>query len=343
MSAYQDHFKQFASWLDHEMVKYGELNKDFAERQKVQLETLLALELEFRTELINHRCGAAVYREFIEHITVERKNILSARPFFRERQGIFTKEISKALKAKSEKTLFKFRFNIQFIHYVLGVRQWNSICKRLPEIAEEIHAIRTEIVEQNMPLAISRARIFWSRTPKSHLTLMDFVQIAAEGLIAGIDKYVPEGEIVPRSFRGVAIGRMTGNFIESYSETQLHFYPCDKRKIYRANKVVHRHAGGVDYEKLAGEVSAGMTAGQITNASEIANLMAAASVVSADTMVTSGQDPDAPEPISRFAAPEACQPDRQVEHQDALHHLKHAIAQLSILDQKLLRLKGIRL
>jgi len=215
-------------------------------------------------------------------------------------------------------------------------RSWKHGNKKIRELAEQIKQIRTEIVEMNMPLAISRARIFWSRTPKSHLSLMDLIQIASEGLMSGIDKFVPP---FTRVFRAVAIGRMTGNFIEEYSETPIHFYPCDKRKIYRANKLIHKHSEGVDFERLATEVNVGVDASHTTNSSEIASLMAAASVVSADSTIST--DPDAPEPISRFAAPESSRPDVQVEEKDAYLSLAQAIGKLSIFEQKLLKLKGV--
>lgn len=330
-----DHFRQFAVWLEREIAKYGATDGDYYDRQKAQFEKLIGLENELRSTLIAHRSGPAVYRDFIRFICEQKRNILAARPFFRERQTTFTKQISKALKKRSETSLYKFHFNYQFVLFVVGARNWTAGSK-IRKLAEQIKQIRTEIVEMNMPLAISRARIFWSRTPKSHLVLMDLIQISCEGLMSGVDKFVPP---FTRIFRAVAIGRMTGNFIESYSETPIHFYPCDKRKIYRANKLVGKHADGVDFDRLATEVNVGVDGTHRTNSSEIAGLMAAASVVSADT--TLSQDPEAPEPISRFAAPESSRPDRQAEEKDAMLSMASAIEKLTVFERKLLRLKGV--
>jgi DNA-directed RNA polymerase specialized sigma subunit len=342
LKSQDDHFKKFASWLEREIAKYGEANVDYYERQKAQVEKLVALESAFRKELISHRSGASVYRDFITFICDERRNILAARPYFRERQTVFTKQISKALKKRAEKSLYRFHFNFQFVQFVVGARSWGKIGRRILELAEAIKAIRTELVEMNMPLAISRARIFWSRTPKSHLSLMDLIQISAEGLMSAVDKFVPP---FSRVFRAVAIGRMTGNFIEEYSETPIHFYPCDKRKIYRANKLTGRQPDSIDFERLASDVNAmARRSGEAphrTDARELAGLMAAASVVSADS--NSSQDPDAPEPIARFAAPESSRPDRQVEERDAITRMAWAVAQLTVYEQKVLRLKGVSL
>jgi RNA polymerase sigma factor (sigma-70 family) len=335
-----DHFKKFAASLEREIGKHG---SNFFGRQKEQLEQLLKLENEFRRTLIQHPWGGAVYRDFVRHICDEKRNILAARPFFRERQQVFTKQISKALKKRAEKSLYRFRFNYQFVRFVMGARKWhaNRIGAPMVQLAAQIDRLRTEIIEMNMPLAISRARIFYSRTPKSHLTYMDFIQIGCEGLMSGLDKYVPEGEVVPRSFRGVAIGRMTGNFIEEYSETPIHFYPADKRKIYRANKIVGKFAEGVDYDRLADSVNVDVDPSHQTNSSEIAALMAAASVVSADSATSS--DPEAPEPIARFAAPESSRPDTQVEERDAFATMAEAMKTLSVFERKLLRLRGVSL
>jgi len=332
-----DHFKKFASSLEREIAKHG---NNFFGRQKEQLEQLIKLENEFRRTIIQHPWGAGVYRDFVKLICDEKRNILAARPFFRERQQVFTKQISKALKKRAEKSLYRFRFNYQFVRFAVGARKWHR-GSQVRKLAAEIDRLRTEILEMNMPLAISRARIFFSRTPKSHLTYMDFIQIGCEGLMSGLDKYVPEGEVVPRSFRGVAIGRMTGNFIEEYSETPIHFYPADKRKIYRANKIVGKFAEGVDYDRLADSVNANVDAGHQTNSAEIAALMAAASVVSADSATSS--DPEAPEPIARFAAPESARPDAQVEERDAYVTMAAAMQTLTVFERKLLRLRGVSL
>ena len=333
-----DHFKEFALALEREIAKYGD-QSDRHNVQKRQIETLMALEEEFRAVLTTHRWGEAVYRDFIEYIRREKRNLLAARPYFRERQEVFTAEIGVALKAKDAKALFKYRLNYQFVQWALASRKWYPR-SRARLLGSAIQKARTEIIETNMPLAISRARIFWSRTPRSHLSYMDLVQISCEGLMSGLDKYVPADEVIPRQFRGVAIGRITGNFIDDYSATLLHFFPADKRRLYRANKEVSRCPDGVDYERVAAAVNADMDGEARASASEIAGLLAAASCVSADSSSTG--DPDAPEPIDRFAAPAGSRPDVQAEEREAVGAVSEAIQRLSVFERKLLRLKGVK-
>lgn len=352
-----EHFKSFAGQLEKLIATYGTIaNIDWNAHQKKQVEQLLTLEKRWRDALIRHRFGPWCYKKFIAFIQGEKRNILAARPYFRERQDVFAKHISKALKKGDGGSvdLYRFAINYQFIMFVMKLRTWP---KKSPVtvLAEQIGQLRKDIVSLNLPLGIARARVFYSRTPKSHLSYMDEIQIAAEGMMAGIDKYSPErkGIVNTRTFRGTMIGRMVGNFIEAYSETLVHFYPVDKRKIYRANKLVRNFAAGVDYEKLAEGVNAvatkdsasaedgGVIESHKTTGSEIADLLAAASTVSADSSLPT--DPEAPEPITRFAAPEATRPDVQVEDRDAMSLMAKVEESLSVFEKKLLRLMGLRL
>lgn len=334
------HFRQFAGSLEKAIALFGTTDdKDFLARQKRQVDTLVALEREFRKTLIAHSQGQKVYRAFIRYICDERRNILDARPYFRERQGTFTRHISSALRRRDERRLYRFNFNWRFVDFVLRARKWKP-GSMLVKLAKQIEAVRDELITMNMPLAISRARIFYSRTPKAHLTYMDFIQIACEGLMSGIDKFVPP---FSKAFRSVAIGRMTGNFIENYSETAIHFFPVDKRKIYRANKLMGRQAGTVNFEKLAEQVNRGVEPAHRTTASEIANLVAASSVVSSDA-VTSENDEEPVRVADRFAAPEGTQPDVICEKQDTTQSMMQGIAsQLTPFEKKLLVLKGFDL
>jgi DNA-directed RNA polymerase specialized sigma subunit len=336
------HFRYFARSLERAIENCGSSDEEFLERQKRQVETLIALEGEFRDTVIASAQGERIYEMFIQHICDERRNILDARPFFRERQAVFTKRISKALRKRNAKGLYPFRFNYRFVQFIMRARKWKPK-SMVTKLAAQIHSVRQELITMNMPLAISRARIFYSRTQKAHLSYMDLIDIACEGLMSGIDKFVPPFSKV---FRGVAIGRMTGNFIENYSETLIHFFPVDKRKIYRANKAAGRAVGGVDFAELAEKVNTnkdgeGVEAAHRTNPAEIADLMAASSTISTDTPATDDED-DQPM-VDRFAAPVDTQPDVIYEQMDSMRAMSAAMAMLTPFEQKLLRLKGIRL
>jgi hypothetical protein len=164
----------------------------------------------------------------------------------------------------------------------------------------------------NMPLAISRARIFYSERPKAHLSYMDFIQIAVRGS-AGRHRQVRAA-----IQQGLPQLRHRPHDRQLHRELQrdlIHFFPVDKRKIYRANKLVGRQVEAVDYDKLAAGVNKNKDGETVevahrTNAAEIANLMAASSTVSTDaTPGTTRTTTPCPRTMDRYAAPTDTQPD----------------------------------
>lgn len=343
----ENHFRLFASNLEAAIKKYENLPEEtLLERQRRQLKHLISLENKLRKALIHHPWGPGVYQKFVSMILDKRRNILAARPYFRERQNVFAAQISKHLKKRSDRGIYKFRFNYSFVMFALGCYKWPKGGK-IAQLAKEIDDIRMEIMEMNLPLAISQARIFWSNTPKSHLSYMDLIQIHCIGLLVAIDKFVPpdtkgmtwEEELdAYRKFRAVAIGRMIGDRIEQYSETLIHFYPVDKRKIYRANKVLRFFGENVDWDKVAELVNEDVDEKiHQTTPHEIAELLASASCVSGDVAL----DPEGETTLDRAQASEDERPDNQVEEVDAILTMREKMKDLPLVDRKLLRMKGV--
>ena len=344
----EPHFRLFASNLEAAIKRYEALPEEsLLIRQRRQLKLLLSLEAKLRKTLIKHPWGPSTYRAFVELITGKKRNILAARPYFRERQAIFSSQISKALKKKSDRGLYSFKFNYSFVLFVLNCHKWPAGGK-IAQLAKQIHDIRMEIMEMNLPLAIHQARAFWSNTPRSHLSYMDLIQIHCGGLLVAIDKFVPpdtramteEEELEAyRKFRAVAIGRMIGDRIEQYSETLIHFYPVDKRKIYRANKARRQFKDQIDYEKVAASVNEGVEEPQHhTNPEEIASLLASASCVSGDISL----DPEGETTLDRYEADAESRPDLQVEEMDAMVSMREQYRELAVIERKYLKMKGVQ-
>jgi DNA-directed RNA polymerase specialized sigma subunit len=352
MAFFEDetHFRVFAGNLEAAIKRYESLPEEtLLVRQRRQLQLLINLEKKFRKTLIKHPWGPSVYRDFVSMILDKKRNILAARPYFRERQSIFASKISRALKRRSDKGLYQFRFNYSFVLFVLQAKNWksNKIGAKIVQLAKQINEIRMEIMEMNMPLAISQARIFWSNTPKSHLSYMDLIQIHCGGLLVAIDKFVPpdtsdmseEEELEAyRKFRAVAIGRMIGDRIEQYSETLIHFYPVDKRKIYRANKARRKMGDAVDYAKMAESVNEDVEKAHQTNPEEIAELLAASSCVSGDHTMADGEGDTL---LERYEADAENRPDLQMEESNAILAMRSKIQELRLVEKKLLRMKGV--
>ena len=334
------HFRTFAKTLELALKKHEKLDEaSMVELQRRQVNGLAQLEDEFRIALNEHKQGLIIYKAFFRYIRDVKRNILAARPYFRERQEVFASSISGALKNRDAAALGRFHINFHFIRFAMRVIHWGKYSK-LAKIAKKIEEVRESIVVINLPLVVSRARIFWSRTPKAHLSFMDFVQIGVEGLIAGVDKY---SGTYTDNWCGVCIGRMVGNWISQYSAAMLHFYPSDQRKIYRANKYLSKHLKG-DFEigDVVKRVNDNAGDNQKTDDDELSKLIAAASMLSADTKVP-GELEDIPANINKFEAPYENRPDVQVETNEAMSKMKLAIEALPIFDKKILRLKGIDL
>lgn len=339
-------FKLFAKNLESTLEKYEKnTGQDLLREQRKQIKQLISLENDFRKALIAHKNGQQAYIKFIEFICDKKKNILAARPYFRERQTVFTKSISGALKKRNHKTLFKYRINYSFVVFVLSAFHWSEN-SQVVKLAKQIEGIRQQITEQNLPLAISQARIFYGSTPKSHVSWMDLVQIHCGGLLIAVDKFVPEsGKMTDeqslqsyRKFRAVAIGRMISDRIENYSETLIHFYPADKKKIYRANKILKSFGENVDYAKLADAVNHGIEQdSQKTTPEEIANLLASAGTVSGDTIVGDSTETT----LERYSVSDEDRFDSGVESNDAIDKMRLALRDQPMIIQKIFRLRGV--
>jgi DNA-directed RNA polymerase specialized sigma subunit len=342
---FDPHFRFFSKEVQLNVAdSFGVSKDEFTKKQKEQVELLISLEKKFKKTLLADSRGVNIYKKFLDFIwhsgKDNRRNTLVARPFFRERRTQFSKGISPAIKKKDLKKLIKFNINFPFIVFVMDVGNFGPNSK-ITKLAKEVELARNVIIHQNMPLAISRARIFKQKTPQAHLSYMDLVQISLEALCTAVDKFVPPYTTV---FRDVIIGRITGDLIDNYSDKMLYFYPSDKRKIYRANKVLKNQKND-DMESLAKKVNEGPALDQPTTGPEINQLMMASSHFSLDEGFNSEDPGEMHVKDTSYhnicAADEESRPDIMAEQKDLKTKLVSCLHNLSILENKLLRLKGV--
>jgi|GEM_PF-2088035 len=342
----QHEFDPALSRLAAEITKALEKNKDGTVQQE-QVEELMDAEIKFKETILKYRQSTQVYKKFLQKVCVTNKNILSARPYFRESAVMFSKEITPIIKACSKdeskiEELKEFDINYQLIKFIR--KSWlGPFPKRAEQLYNRVHVARNRLIENNMPLAINRAKLFYRKTPRGHLTLIDFVNICAMGLAAGVDKYV--GKYSP-VFRSVCIGRMVGNMIDSYSETMLHFYPSDKRVLYKAHTIRGRQ-GINDPVELASAVNRAFQQDKLdgktipkenVTVSELSSLMSAASTVSADATVNEeGQG------VYQYTADETQDIESQYIQQEETSRMLAAAKNLSMMHRKVLKLKGVKL
>lgn len=326
--------------LAGEITTALERNKD-GSIQRDQVEELLDAERKFKALVLKYKSATWAYQKFLQKICIQNKNILSARPYFRETAISFSKKITPAIKANDIETLKTFNINYQLIKFIRDswVGKWPD---RAEQLFQRVHKARTILIENNMPLAVNRAKLFYRKVPKSHLTLLDFIGICSMGLAAGVDKWC--GTYSP-VFRAVCIGRMVGNMIDSYSETMLHFYPSDKRILYKAHSLRSRKSID-DMGVLTEAVKQGFREDALEgksvpknkiDVSELSSLMNAASIVSADATVN-----DEGFGIYSFTMDEKQDTEDSYIKNEARKKMLSLIKDLPLLHKKVLLLKGLR-
>jgi RNA polymerase sigma factor (sigma-70 family) len=336
-----EHFMQFIHTLEPVLAGHGP-NTDAL--QAYQVNRLVKLEKDFRKALIRHDRGHDTYRAFIDQC----KNILTARPFFRERDETFKAHISGALKARDHVALTRFGINWQFIEFVLKLGGWENDRqgRRLLALAEQIRELRHELVECNLPLAISQARTFFGRNQQSHLEYMDFNQIGAVGLMEAVDKFCGPYR---KNFRAVCIGRMLGNFIEENSQTFVHFFPAERKVLYRVRKLLRtlpRDGSNIDYGEVQRRLNdvERKSDDKLTSLSDMLHILAASQTVSANAMsVDDAESEQQGNAIEQYPDDHGSRPDNLVEEAQIRYAVGDAIKTLPLVDQKLLRMRGVEL
>lgn len=330
--------------LAGEVTRAIEANKDGTD-QRQQVEELLDAEKKFKETILKYRQSTRVYMKFWNKVCVKNRNILSARPYFRESAVTFSKKITPAIKATDIETIKTFDINYQLIRFIRD--EWDG---PFPERAEmlfhRVHRAREILIQNNMPLAINRAKLFYRKTPKSHLTLMDMIGICGMGLAAGIDKWC--GTYSP-VFRSVCIGRMVGNLIDSYSETMLHFYPSDKRILYKAHTIrgrkgieeIHALTAAVNQSFKDDEKEGKSVPKNEVTVGELSYLMSAASTVSADqTISVEGEGSFG---VYDYTPDESQDIEGDYMIKETTAHMLALASKLPLLHRKILRLKGIKI
>ena len=331
------HFQFFAEQVRSSIATYGSMTKkQLLEQQRAQVNGLSQLELDFIEALKLCNRAKEAFNCFYDYIINERRNLLAARPFFRERSDKFAEGLMGSIKNRDYNTTSKYHLNFHFCDLVVKRLDFSKD-KDVLDIYKKIKQLRQDLVLMNLPLIISRARMFYSRTPKSHLSFLDLVQIGVGGLISAIDKYCGT---YARVWRAVVIGRAAGDQIRVYSSTVLHFYPDDRRRLYRANKYLARRSPDEiceeDLLKVVNE-----SCKHPTDGDTLRNLIQAAGIVSVDIRAPIDGEKEGDENVARMAAPENSRPDVQFEDTEGMTLMFKCINNLSIIDQKILRLKGV--
>jgi len=138
---------------------------------------------------------------------------------------------------------------------------------------------------------------------------------------------------------------MVGNLIDAYSETMLHFYPSDKRILYKAHTIRARQ-GITDIKELAEAINKsfeqdalegkGIPKNKLTS-DELSALMNGASTVSADATVND-------EGYGVYDYTEDSKQDTEGSYmaREETNNMLQLVRTLPLLHRKVLMLKGIK-
>lgn len=325
----KDTNKVWSSFISEMNVMLKENDTVNGKSQKTMLIELMALEKKFKTLLLSTHSGPLVYEQFMNYILDKKNgkgNKLSVRPFLRERQNTFSHKVFPILDRLDSTGLHKFRINYVFAKWALNVYT-GMHKKKLKSILEEMEVLRTLLCENNLPLAISRAKLFWANTPKAHLEYMDLIQDASRGLIEAIDNFVPPYRTV---FRSVAIGRMGLNMSDDYSATLVKLPPKDKRILYRARKakLKDNDISGKDLQSFVQESFSNTTSADIQLIEAAVN-----QIVNIDETAEGAYTTRA----DMIADPSTLID--KVEFNDTKRRLLYLVSKLKILERKILLMK----
>jgi hypothetical protein len=338
-------FQQLAELVDFKLKQ----NKSTMDDQERQVNLVFKLEKSFKNSLDTtaHDKLIDVYQKFINYIKYDAGNILISQSYFREKKKAFSK-ISHCIKNDNPEGLLAFNINYNLISFISD--NWGG---DLPLKAQEVHGrfitARQILIENNIPLAINRALIFYKKTTDNGLTLLDLVNICVTGLTVGIDKY--SGSYT-KVWRSVCIGRMVGFMIKEYSETFVKLFPTDKKILYRANVLKYRNRIE-DLNELAKAVNdsfvedkkKGMAIPKLPiTANTIKGLMNCAHYVSTDSKVDEeSEESEGGVGVYDYVSDYEGYTDisEDTEQRDSLNKLGIAILELDMIPKKVIRLKGV--
>lgn len=350
---YEDReFHDLAASVNAAIIKNDGLIGD----QEEQVELVVQLERKFKYHIQKYQQCVTIYGKFIEKfvedeedenrdLDKEYENILSAQPYFREKTENFSK-ISKAIKEKNAVDLMTYNINFQMIDFT--VKNWRgNVPERARRYYDDFLEARRILIENNLPLAINRAKLFFRKTPRSHLSLLDLIDICTYGLISGIDKF--DGEY-SKVWRSVCIGRMVGYMIEEYSKTFLKMYPSDKKILYRANALKYR-LKLEDIGELTKAVNESFKEDKEKGKScpklpvteiHIRTLLNGSSYVSADPIRADDDEEDSSSIYDTSYDQSASAEDKMI-HADLMGRILVASESLTNIERKIIRLKGVNI
>jgi len=202
---------------------------------------LIELEEIWKDILLSTKDGKKVYADFVDFILYDKKNILDARPFLRLRQKDFLNSVNPFIKNKKPHKLYPLRINYTFINWA-NKKYKGPHLKQLLELEKRIGQLRSDFITRNFPLILNRIKILMHSYPGVE-DISDLINLASSAALNAVDKYAPKynEETGKEGYDSVLlstiIGRIRAAFLQMYSTQSVHYFPKDKKKLIEINKL----------------------------------------------------------------------------------------------------------
>jgi DNA-directed RNA polymerase specialized sigma subunit len=289
-------------------------------------------EQSFAKKLKSTGAGRNVYVKFIKKILNSQGGIKVARSYFRARQDSYLNTVNKAIRDMKPELMYDVPINYRFCSFAIESLQNKD--RKLAKLFEEIKNLRDEITNKHLFLSLNRAKVFKSASYGSFSEFEDLIQLANEALVVAVDKYVMDED--SSSFHVMVIGRIISNLItngETASAATMGEH--SRKKLYQIRKILQNNPNFStkeisDISKISQE--------------EISELLGATSYKSLDdTVGDSDSDTRLVDTfISNIDGTKEDQHDL-IEKSNLLSVLSDSFDVLSVLEIKVLRLKGVQI
>lgn len=294
----------------------------------------------FSKKLQSTAPGRKVYMAFIQKISKSQGGIKVAKSYFRARQDSYLDTVNRAIREVQPKLMYAVPINYRFC--LFAIQTLESVKdeqdeKRLQFVASleklflEIKVLREEIINKHLYLSLHKAKVHKKSWAGGASEFEDLIQLANEALVVAVDKFVMDED--SSSFHGMAIGRIVSNLITNGSQTSSATVgEHAKKKLYQIRKMIQKHPNLQNRE-----VAEALNIAE----EEVNDLLASTSYKSLDDKLS---DDSETRYIDTFVAPTTNTDGFEaVEDQEVKDVLHESFSVLSLIEKKVLRLKGIKI
>ena len=288
-------------------------------------------EQSFAKRLRSTGYGRKVYFQFIKMIQSSRGGIKIAKTYFRAREESYLLTVNKAIREANPKLMHDVPVNYKFCKFAVEA-MIEKKDEELVSLFNEIKALREEIINKHLFLSLNKAKVFKKNSYGTMTPFEDLIQIANEALIIAVDKYVMDKD--SSSFHSMAIGRIIAHLItDGETSSSVTVGQHAKKKLYSIRKLL--------------QSSPNFSTKEISDAlkiaeDEVVDLLGTTSYQSLDDFTSEDSSTRVGEVFVKSTKTETNQYGT-VEKENLLSVLDKSYDVLSVIEKKVLRLKGVRI